>query len=154
MKRISIIVTLIILALIPVAYLIFSGEEENEKDNMTHATAEVNMDGMVMSENGLFHSSFTSEIEPIPVNQMHTWTLHLTDAEGQPIEGAEITIDGGMPAHAHGLPTAPQVTEDLGDGNYKVEGVRFNMSGEWVMNLHINKDDNSDDLTFEFTLHE
>ena len=34
-----------------------------------------------------------------------------------------------MPEHNHGFPTAPRVTENLGEGDYLLEGMRFNMGG-------------------------
>ena len=48
-----------------------------------------------------------------------------------------ITVDGGMPAHNHGLPTQPRVTQNLGEGCYKVEGLRFHMQGHWEMKIGI-----------------
>jgi hypothetical protein len=37
-----------------------------------------------------------------------------------------------MPAHGHGMPTRPEVTADLGDGDYRVEGMAFQMGGYWI----------------------
>jgi hypothetical protein len=45
-----------------------------------------------------------------------------------PVEGAEITVAGGMPQHEHGLPTASEVTEELGSGDYVVAGLRFRIA--------------------------
>ena len=42
-----------------------------------------------------------------------------------------------MPAHGHGLPTAPRVTEILGDGRYLVNAARFNMAGWWQVTFAI-----------------
>lgn len=38
-----------------------------------------------------------------------------------------------MSQHGHGLPTRPQVTQNLGNGDYLVEGTKFQMGGWWVM---------------------
>jgi hypothetical protein len=57
------------------------------------------------------------------------------------VEGAQIEVDGGMPAHDHGLPTAPRVTEDLGGGDYRLDGVRFHMRGLWQMYFTIRTGD-------------
>lgn len=65
------------------------------------------------------------------INRMHSWILHIETDTGLGIEGAIIDVEGGMPAHDHGLPTKPRVTEDLGGGNYMLEGMRFHMSGDW-----------------------
>jgi len=60
---------------------------------------------------------------------MHSWILRLETLDGQPVRNAEITVAGGMPKHNHGLPTAPQVTRELGNGDYLVEGIKFQMAG-------------------------
>ena len=65
------------------------------------------------------------------INRMHSWILHIASDSGVGLEGAIIDVEGGMPAHDHGLPTKPRVTEDLGGGDYKLEGMRFHMSGYW-----------------------
>jgi len=70
---------------------------------------------------------------PIAINRMHSWILHIETADGAPVESAMIEVDGGMPAHDHGLPTRPRVTEELGNGDYRLDGVRFHMRGSWQM---------------------
>src|SRR5690606_24909024 len=80
------------------------------------------------SANGHYVVSIAPEAEPVAINAMHRWVLTLTTPDGRPVENAEIAVDGGMPEHGHGLPTAPRVTERLGDGRYLIEGMRFNMA--------------------------
>lgn len=101
---------------------------------------------------GLFYGSVRSTPTPPPVNQMHTWTLHLEDESGNPIEDAEITVDGDMPEHGHGLPTQPRVTEYLGDGDYLVEGMQFQMGGEWYVEFTLTANGATDTLRFDFRL--
>jgi hypothetical protein len=105
-----------------------------------------------MTDNSLFRVSFVSELDPVAINQMHTWTLHVETADGQPVENAAITVGGGMPQHGHGLPTRPQVTEYLGDGNYRVEGLRFQMGGWWEVKFDIDADGQQDAITFNLIL--
>jgi hypothetical protein len=93
-----------------------------------------------------------SQLDPIAINQIHNWTLHVETADGQPVENAEITVDGGMPQHDHGLPTAPQVTQDLGNGDYLVEGLRFHMDGWWEIMFVIESASQSDGVTFNLLL--
>ena len=104
------------------------------------------------SDNGLFKVSYTPASGTVPVNQMHQWTLHVETADGQPVENATITLDGDMPQHGHGLPTNPQVTEYLGNGDYLVEGLRFQMGGWWVMDFVITAQDQSDTVRFNMVL--
>ena len=88
------------------------------------------------SETGRYQVSYESELQPVVINQMHRWTLHLTDASGKALSGAEIAVDGGMPAHNHGLATAPLV-EEAGGGDYLLQGLRFHMMGNWELRLTI-----------------
>jgi hypothetical protein len=90
-----------------------------------------------LSAAGLYQASFTVSEPVIPINKLHTWTLHVETPDGQPIDGAEIAVDGDMPQHGHGLPTRPQVTQALGNGDYLVEGMKFQMGGWWVMDFDI-----------------
>ncbi len=104
------------------------------------------------TENGLFRVSAVSKLDPVVINETHAWTLKVETADGSPVTDAEIAVDGGMPEHNHGFPTAPRVTENLGEGEYLLEGMRFNMGGDWVLTLEISSGDQSDTATFEFEL--
>ena len=75
--------------------------------------------------------TYTTPDGPPQINRMHSWILHLETADGTPVENARIVVEGGMPEHDHGLPTRPRVTKELGDGDYRLDGVRFHMSGYW-----------------------
>lgn len=104
------------------------------------------------SDNGLFTVSYSVPTGAIPLIQAHQWILHVETAEGQPVENATIAVDGGMPAHGHGLPAQPQVTEYLGDGDYLVEDVLFSMTGAWVMDFQITAGGQSDTVRFDLVL--
>ncbi|MBI1282522.1 MAG: Auxin-binding protein [Anaerolineaceae bacterium] len=104
------------------------------------------------SEQGLFRGTWVSQLEPLEINKIHTWTIHVETSDGQPLDAAQFTVDGGMPQHGHGLPTQPQVTQNLGNGDYRVEGMKFQMTGWWVVNFHIAADGKSDTLQFNLLL--
>jgi hypothetical protein len=105
-----------------------------------------------LSDEGLFQVSWSSDSDVPPLNKIHSWTLHLETADGKPVEGAEILVDGGMPQHGHGLPTSPEVTEDLGGGDYRVEGMKFQMIGAWEVKFDITTNGQSDSITFNLIL--
>ncbi|HNP62706.1 MAG TPA: FixH family protein [Woeseiaceae bacterium] len=84
--------------------------------------------------------SFTAPEGQPRINQMHSWILHIVDESGRAVEGAIVEVDGGMPKHDHGLPTKPRVTEELGGGDYKLEGLRFHMSGYWEILVRVTTD--------------
>lgn len=75
------------------------------------------------------------------INRMHSWILHVESAEGVAVENATISVSGGMPEHDHGLPTRPRVTEELGDGDYRLDGMRFHMRGYWEIEVTITTED-------------
>jgi hypothetical protein len=85
---------------------------------------------------------------PAAINQLHAWQVKLTTPEGTPVAQARIQVDGGMPQHGHGLPTKPQVTRELPDGGYLIEGVKFSMTGWWEIKLAIDGPAGADRVTF------
>ena len=97
-----------------------------------------------VSGDGLFVVSFETELDPIGINRIHNWVLSIRTANDEPVQSAELTVVGGMPLHNHGLPTRPRVTENLGDGRYRLEGMRFHMNGQWEVSVTITADGNSD----------
>ncbi len=98
---------------------------------------------------------YTATLQPaesLRPRKLQAIQVSLTDGEGQIVDGAAITIDGGMPQHGHGLPTQPRVTKALGNGQYVIEGVRFNMGGWWEFKLAIAGKAGTDTVTFNLAL--
>ena len=85
---------------------------------------------------------------PAAINQLHSWQVKLASPAGTPITHARIKVDGGMPQHGHGLPTRPQVTQELPGGTYVIEGMKFSMTGWWVIKLAIDSPEGADKVTF------
>ena len=104
------------------------------------------------SEHGIYRAEIMPEGDSIPQGKLQKWTLHLNAANGAPVSAASVAIDGGMPQHGHGLPTKPRVTRDLGNGNYLVEGMKFNMGGWWVVKFHVDSEAGNDTLVFNLNL--
>ena len=103
------------------------------------------------SRNGRFKVSYQSQLNPVVINQIHAWQLHVTDADGRPVTGADIAVKGGMPAHNHGLATSPAI-EPGDNGDYLLQGLRFHMMGYWELNLTINDDGVRDEVVIPLTL--
>ena len=47
---------------------------------------------------------------PLRTGKLQVVRVHLVDRDGAPVRDANVTIDGGMPQHGHGLPTKPRVS--------------------------------------------
>jgi hypothetical protein len=103
------------------------------------------------SADGRYVATLAPE-RPLRPRQMQTVRVTVVDADGQPVEGAALTITGGMPQHGHGLPTRPRVTRSLGGGAYEIEGVRFNMGGWWEFKVTIASERGADTVTFNLSL--
>lgn len=86
--------------------------------------------------------------KPAAIHQLHSWQVRLASRAGVPISHARIKVDGGMPQHGHGLPTRPQVTRELADGTYLIEGLKFSMTGWWEIKLAIDSAEGADRVTF------
>ena len=90
--------------------------------------------------------------QELRLRRLQTVRVRVSDRNGSPIEGAAISVDGGMPQHGHGLPTQPRVTQSLGGGLYEIEGVRFSMGGWWVLKLGIDSPAGADTVVFNLSL--
>lgn len=106
----------------------------------------------VTSNAGTYQLQLTPHDSEIIIGELHHWHLLLKDADGKAIEGATVVVDGGMPAHGHGLPTAPKVIDAGEAGNYLIDGLRFNMPGNWELRLMIEGTAGNDTATLEFGL--
>lgn len=98
---------------------------------------------------------YSATLEPsqaLRPRRMQTVRVIVRDAEGHAADGAQISVDGGMPQHGHGLPTRPRVTVNPGDGVYEIEGLRFNMGGWWELRLEIVGSRGADTVTFNLDI--
>jgi hypothetical protein len=104
-----------------------------------------------MSAQGGYRVSYRTD-GSVPVGRLHAWTLHVDRADGTPVTDATIAVDGDMPQHLHGLPTRPRVTRHLGNGDYLLEGVKFQMGGWWVMDFDITAGGRTERVRFNLQL--
>ena len=93
-------------------------------------------------------------VKPAAINQLHSWQVKVATPAGVPIAHARIKVDGGMPQHGHGLPTRPQVTQELSGGTYVIEGMKFSMTGWWEIKLAIDTQNGTDKVTFNTVVSE
>lgn len=101
--------------------------------------------------NGLYMIAIEPEAEPLRQGPLHAWIVSVSTPDGQPVVDARLGVDGGMPQHGHGLPTRPEAS-DIGDGRYRVEGMRFNMGGWWVLKLAVEGPAGNDEAEFNLVL--
>ncbi len=119
---------------------------------MSYVPPDLDLSTTRTSAHDLFKATIKPAADPIPINQIHTWTLHVETAAGQPVEKATIAVDGDMPQHGHGLPTKPEVSTYLGNGDYQVDGMKFQMTGWWVLDFDITANGQTDRVSFNLLL--
>jgi hypothetical protein len=105
-----------------------------------------------LSEQGLFEVSVHSQLDPIIINEIHAWVITVSNKAGESVEYATISVDHLMPQHGHGMPTEPEVTQNLGGGDYLVEGMKFNMRGWWVIEFTVETSSERDHVIFNLIL--
>jgi hypothetical protein len=106
----------------------------------------------VTSKQKLFTAKVTHP-DPLPVEQLHVWTVRLFDRKHHAVTRARIKVTGDMPAHGHGLPTAP-VAVARGRGVYQLQGMMFQMPGLWYVQLRVRAGNRLDTLRIKFTIPE
>lgn len=117
----------------------------------TRPPADLDYSRTRQSAGGALRATIRPQGDSIPRGKLHTWTLHLETTDGLPVVSAGVVVDGGMPRHGHGLPTKPRARE-LGDGDYAVEGMKFNMGGWWVVKFRVQSDAANDSIVFDLKL--
>jgi len=70
----------------------------------------------------------------------------------QHVSEAAISIDGGMKLHGHGLPTSPKLSGTDIAGQYKIQGLKFSMPGEWILGFRISANQLTDQVIFKFSI--
>jgi len=128
--------------------------DRGHEHKMTSAPDDLDLSSGKLSEKGIFSISYTSRLEPMPINKIHSWELVVNTPEGNPVSGADISLVGDMPEHGHGLPTQPEVTAELENGKYLVEGLKFSMPGWWIIKFNVKAGDRTDTVKFNLLLKE
>ena len=88
-----------------------------------------------LEKDGTAHRVTFTDAEPAePIRGLNTWTIALSDLEGAPMEGMELSIVPWMPDHGHGSPQPVEVT-DIGEGQYTLDPVNLFMAGYWEVTI-------------------
>ena len=119
---------------------------------MAFAAAAESIERSISTENGIYTVTIRPGDSQIPVGKRHPWTVSIRDRDGAPIRPSQLAFYGGMPAHGHGLPSAPRVTRELSLGTYLVEGVLFNMHGEWQIVIGVVGSAGVDKAVFDLSI--
>jgi hypothetical protein len=137
------IVAVVVLALVVVGVMAL---------RMSYVPSDLDYSTTRVSQQSIFKATIRPAVATIPINTIHSWTLHVETPDGKPVENAAITLNGDMPQHGHGLPTKPVVSKYLGNGDYLVEGLKFQMTGWWVVDFDVTANGKTDRVSFNLML--
>jgi YtkA-like len=98
---------------------------------------------------GRFRITIRPEAGSIPIGALHAWIVTVETPEGRPVEVRQLVFDGGMPQHGHGFETKPEVTDRLGPGVFRVDGLRFHMAGSWRIRVDVAAEGVADAASFD-----
>jgi cytochrome c peroxidase len=101
------------------------------------------------SDRGVFDVSLWPEDGTIPMRRLHAWMVRVHDANGARVMPLRLSLDGGMRQHGHGLDSQPSVAQRLTDGDYRIEGMKFHMAGDWQLQVRIVTEGLADIANFE-----
>lgn len=73
---------------------------------------------------------------PSPGINTATFTVTVRDAQGQPVDGAQVSINAVHPTMGHGGPSGTLTAQ--GGGNYAARG-NFTMMGTWKVTVTVTK---------------
>ena len=89
---------------------------------------------------------------PPAVGDFQQCQIQIRHADNRPVSHASVLIDGGMPAHGHGLPTAPEAVALDNDGNFRIDGLKYSMMGAWVLGFLVKTPEVEDKIVFDFVI--
>lgn len=101
------------------------------------------------SQSGLYRIAIRPEQGVPRIGALHTWLVEVASRAGAPVAPTQLVFDGGMPQHRHGFETSPRVTDALGQGVFRVDGVRFHMPGAWTLRVDVAAAEGIDFALFE-----
>lgn len=85
------------------------------------------------------------------LNHWLTWDIRLATSDGKPVADASITLTGQHRYARNPLPTTPQVVPGASDGEYRIEGLRLHIPGEWRLVFDIDFKQIRDRITLDVT---
>lgn len=122
----------------------------------TKANSDIYVDGLQkVGKDGSFKVDLLSADPTPPSKGQNSWTIRVTDAAGQPVNGATFAwIDSPfMPCHNHGSSVQPVATAygDGTSGTYAIAPLYFIMPGIWTTTFAITPPNGPDDsAVFQF----
>jgi len=103
-----------------------------------------------LSKKGLFRIDLSCQQAPF-VGDFQSCQLKLYQ-KNQAVVAQRISMEGGMKAHGHGLPTMPRIRTTEETGHYRIEGLKYSMPGAWTIGFQVSLDQATDFVIFDFVI--
>ncbi len=84
--------------------------------------------------------------------QFHDCQVSFSNRQNQAVAVQTVRLEGAMPAHGHGLPTAPVLTSQDELGHYRIDGLQYNMPGRWLLGFAVEGALGDDRIIFDFSI--
>ena len=94
----------------------------------------------VPSHNGAYRASMTASADS-------QWTIEVETASGTRVPNASLALKSWMPDDERFVAVHPRVSK-LGEGRYRVDGLRLDRPGWWNVKLAISATSGTDSLAF------
>jgi len=111
-----------------------------------------NLAKRVATESGAYLVKLRPREDRFVIGESQAWIASITDAQGIAFTPSVLYLDGGMPGHGHGLPSAPRFTQHLGGADYLLEGMTLNMPGDWRFVVTVGGAAGTDSAVFDLNI--
>jgi len=105
-------------------------------------TAALSRLSAIPSHNGTYQASLVRS------RDSREWTVQVQTATSRMVDDATLALESWMPDDESVPATHPRVTQYLGNGRYRVEGLRFDRRGWWNVKLQVSAPNGTDSLAF------
>ena len=141
--------TMVAMAVVVTVASLITIPSDRASAHSTRATmAEFSRLADVPSHNGAYRASLVPSSDAAGQLESRVWTIAVETAIGAPVVDATLALEIWMPDDDAVHATRLRVTGYLGDGRYRVEGVRFDRRGWWNVRLQIAAPGGTDSLAF------
>lgn len=106
----------------------------------------------VSGVDGHYQATLSCETPPT-TDSFQDCQIAFTTMDGDTAKLKMVEIAGGMPAHGHGLPTSPIMqAQHHNPGTYRIDGLKYNMPGAWLLGFKVAGKNGSDKIVFDFVI--
>jgi hypothetical protein len=105
-----------------------------------------------LSATGAYTISYRTIGGDIRINKVHSWEITILDADGQPVNDARVVLTGSMPEQGHEMLPHPLITRAGFAGLYRVDNMKFDMTGWWVITINIMAGEVPDSVNFNLNI--